>query len=120
MNGWPETARPSDLAKLVAAAQGPRATASSHSGIDQVGAEPHIPEAHERGSDASQAEPGECAVEVNIREWTKAIGRGDEAAFARFYDRYSMRLYRYLLVVAKGNETEASEVLQTVIIKLAK
>ena len=51
---------------------------------------------------------------------TKAIRRGDEAAFARFYDLYSFRLYKFLLVLARGDENEAREVCQAVMIKLAK
>ena len=57
---------------------------------------------------------------ANLKELTKAISKGDEAAFTRFYDLYSLRLYKHLLVLAKGNEAEAREVLQTVVVKLAK
>jgi RNA polymerase sigma-70 factor (ECF subfamily) len=56
----------------------------------------------------------------NLKELTKRIGRGDEAAFTQFYDLYSLRLYKHLLVLARGNEGEAREVLQTVVVKLAK
>ncbi len=69
---------------------------------------------------SAQTESVTGAAAVGLREWTKAIGCGDEAAFTQFYDRYSMRLYRYLLVLARGNEREAREVLQTVVVKLAK
>ena len=51
---------------------------------------------------------------------TQAIRRGDEAAFARFYDLYSFRLYKFLLVLARGDENEAREVCQAVLIKLAR
>jgi RNA polymerase sigma factor (sigma-70 family) len=54
-----------------------------------------------------------------LRELTAAIRRGDEAAFTRFYELYSFRLYKYLLVIAKGDELEAREVLQTVVLKFA-
>src|SRR5438034_11406765 len=57
---------------------------------------------------------------VDLRELTKAICEGDEAAFTQFHDLYSLRLYKHLLVLAKGNEAEAREVLQTVVVKLAK
>jgi len=57
---------------------------------------------------------------ADLKELTKAICRGDEAAFTRFYDLYSLRLYKHLLVLAKGDEREAREVLQTVVVKLAK
>ena len=62
---------------------------------------------------------GTDAAAPSLKELTKAICRGDEAAFTRFYDLYSLRLYKQLLVMAKGNEREAREVLQTVVVKLA-
>src|SRR5580765_1925029 len=58
--------------------------------------------------------------EPALRRLTTAIREGDEEAFTRFHDLYSLRLYKYLLVLAKGNETEAREVLQTVVVKLAR
>jgi len=57
---------------------------------------------------------------ANLKELTKAISKGDEAAFTRFYDLYSLRIYKHLLVLARGNEAEAREVFQTVVVKLAK
>ncbi len=64
-------------------------------------------------SDAVSREPA-------LRKMTAAIRRGDEEAFTRFHDLYSLRLYKYLLVVAKGDDTQAREVLQTVIVKVAR
>jgi len=69
---------------------------------------------------ALQPEAVAGATVANLKELTKAIRRGDEAAFTRFYDLYSLRLYKHLLALAKGNEAEAREVLQTVVVKLAK
>jgi RNA polymerase sigma-70 factor (ECF subfamily) len=51
---------------------------------------------------------------------TRAVRRGDADAFARFYDLYSFRLYRLLLVLARGDENTAREVCQAVMTKLAK
>jgi RNA polymerase sigma-70 factor (ECF subfamily) len=56
----------------------------------------------------------------SVRDLTASIRRGDEAAFSRFYDLYSLRLYKYLLVLAKGDEADAREVLQVVVLKLAR
>ena len=56
----------------------------------------------------------------SLRDLTTAIRRGDEAAFCGFHDLYSLRLYKYLIVLAKGDESEAREVLQIVALKLAK
>ncbi len=56
----------------------------------------------------------------SVRALTVAIRRGDAEAFARFYDRYSFRLYKYLLVLSRGDELAAREVGQAVFIKLAR
>ncbi|MGD0411445.1 MAG: sigma-70 family RNA polymerase sigma factor [Verrucomicrobiota bacterium] len=56
----------------------------------------------------------------DILALTRAIRRGDEAAFARFYDLYGFRLYRFLLVLARGDENTAREVCQAAMTKLAK
>jgi RNA polymerase sigma-70 factor (ECF subfamily) len=69
---------------------------------------------------AEPPQPVAGATLPGLRELTKAVCQGDEAAFTRFYDLYSLRLYKHLLVLAKGNEREACEVLQTVVVKLAK
>ena len=56
----------------------------------------------------------------DLRALTRAVRRGDAVAFARFYDLYSFRLYRFLLVLARGDENTAREVCQTAMTKLAK
>ena len=56
----------------------------------------------------------------NFRGWTRLIKRGDERAFTGFYELYSLRIYKYLLVLARGNELDAREVLQTVMLKTAR
>src|SRR5215831_2529177 len=61
------------------------------------------------------------SVGVNaVRDLTAAIRAGDERAFGQFYDLYHLRLYQHALLLAKGNEQEAREVLQTAILKLAR
>jgi RNA polymerase sigma-70 factor (ECF subfamily) len=54
-----------------------------------------------------------------IATLTAAIRAGDEAAFERFHTLYAARLYRYALVLARGDEQEAREVAQTVWVKVA-
>jgi RNA polymerase sigma factor, sigma-70 family len=109
MNGWPGTAETSNLAKLAAMDERHREAASLRA---KIPAEPLPAPASEAGEEESAA--------PDFRQWTKAICKGDELAFTRFYDIYSLRLYRYLLVLGKGNEAEAREVLQTIVIKLAR
>jgi len=72
------------------------------------------------GCAAIQSEPTAGAAVSDLRELTRAVCCGDATAFTRFYDLYSWRLYKHLLILAKGNEAEAREVLQTVVVKLAK
>jgi len=60
------------------------------------------------------------AAPPDIQALTRAVRRGDADAFSRFYDLYSFRLYKFLLVLAHGDEHEAREVCQGVFIKLAK
>jgi RNA polymerase sigma-70 factor (ECF subfamily) len=56
----------------------------------------------------------------DIRALTLAVRGGDAAAFSRFYDLYSFRIYRFLLVLAGGDESAAGEICQAVFIKLAR
>ncbi|MCX6930709.1 MAG: sigma-70 family RNA polymerase sigma factor, partial [Verrucomicrobia bacterium] len=60
------------------------------------------------------------ASALDIQALTRAVRRGDADAFSRFYDLYSFRFYKFLLVLARGDENEAREVCQAVFIKLAK
>lgn len=54
-----------------------------------------------------------------IATLTAAIRAGNEAAFEQFHSLYAARLYRYALVLARGDEQEAREVAQTVWVKAA-
>jgi RNA polymerase sigma-70 factor (ECF subfamily) len=60
------------------------------------------------------------ATAPDIQALTRAVRRGDADAFSRFYDLYSFRIYKFLLVLARGDENEAREACQAVFIKLAK
>ena len=60
------------------------------------------------------------ATAPDIQALTRAARRGDADAFSRFYDLYSFRLYKFLLVLARGDENDAREACQAVFIKLAK
>ncbi len=67
-----------------------------------------------------QSQAGTVATALDIQALARAVRRGDAEAFSRFYDLYSFRLYKFLLVLARGDENEAREVCQTVFIKLTK
>lgn len=72
------------------------------------------------GASESSPEPQLLRAEPDIQSLSQAIVRGDEAAFETFYDLYSARLYRLLLVVTGGDEEAAREVQQVVLIKAAR
>ena len=55
-----------------------------------------------------------------VRALTLAVRHGDAPAFSRFYDLYSFRVYRFLLVLVRGDENEARDLCQSVFVKLAK
>jgi RNA polymerase sigma-70 factor (ECF subfamily) len=57
---------------------------------------------------------------AQLGELTRRMAAGDEAAFREFYDAYSGRLWRYLLVMTAGNEDSAREALQATLIRVAR
>lgn len=122
MNGLPGTAGHPDFVALAAAELGKAAASSPGTSVqDDFASKDAGAHRPRRNAVASfQSEPVAGAVASDLEELTKAVCRGDEEAFTRFYDLYSLRLYKYLLVLAKGDEGEAREVLQTVVVKLAK
>lgn len=56
----------------------------------------------------------------DIGQLSRAIVAGDEAAFAQFYDLYSGRVWRFLLVLTSGQEDSSRELHQVVMIKVAR
>ena len=76
--------------------------------------------ADRRPSQNVNAQAGAVVIATDIQALTRAVRRGDAEAFSRFYDLYSFRLYKYVLVLARGDENEAREVCQALFIKLAK
>ena len=48
-----------------------------------------------------------------------AVGRGDEAAFRELYDRYHERLFRFALVLARGDEPLARDFVQSAFVTAA-
>ncbi len=58
--------------------------------------------------------------EPEIARLTRALAAGDEEAFRQFHAAYFDRLYRFLLVVARGQEQEAQDALQQTFLRLIK
>ena len=74
------------------------------------------------GETAGQSGPaaGSQTASVGIRSLTRAIVKGDEAAFGEFYEQFSGRLYGLLLFLTSGREEIAREILQVTMIKVAR
>src|SRR5687767_10977564 len=53
----------------------------------------------------------------SVRDLTARMRAGEEAAFTEFYDRYYDRLFRYLLLLTRGNEAITRELLQATMTK---
>jgi len=67
------------------------------------------------------AQAGHGGIElIDIQSLTRAIVRGDEAAFGEFYERFSGRLYGLLLFLTSGREESSREILQLTMIKVAR
>lgn len=59
-------------------------------------------------------------VDADARCLAAAVARGDEAAFRNFYERYHQRLFRFTLVLGRGDETLAHDAVQTTFVTAAK
>jgi RNA polymerase sigma-70 factor (ECF subfamily) len=57
---------------------------------------------------------------ASAAELTRRLAAHDEEAFREFHARYFDRLYRFLLVVARGQEHEAREALQETLLRVAR
>lgn len=51
---------------------------------------------------------------------TQSMAAGDDAAFNAFHAAYAPRLFRYALVLMRGDEHHAAEVLQDTLIRVAR
>lgn len=51
---------------------------------------------------------------------TRSMAAGDDAAFSAFHAAYAARLFRYLLVLMRGDEHAAAEVLQDTLIRVVR
>jgi RNA polymerase sigma factor (sigma-70 family) len=60
------------------------------------------------------------AAAESIHSTTTRIQSGDEEAFTWFYEQYCDRLFRYLLVLSRGDEILSRELLQTTMLKVAR
>jgi RNA polymerase sigma-70 factor, ECF subfamily len=57
---------------------------------------------------------------AEIAALTRRLAAHDEAAFREFHTRYFDRLYQFMLVITRGQEHEAREVLQETLLRVAR
>ncbi|MCW5554280.1 MAG: sigma-70 family RNA polymerase sigma factor [Verrucomicrobiae bacterium] len=66
----------------------------------------------------TSATPG--AMDNRMQQLTRRIAAGEEAAFREFHEAYFDRLYQFLLVVTRGQESEAQEALQQTLLRVVR
>jgi RNA polymerase sigma factor (sigma-70 family) len=87
--------------------------------LASVGAEPRDPECSGRPFQKQMAKSaGAGGFDVSVV--TSRMAQGEEAAFRFFYELYCDRLFRYLIVLTRGNEELARDLLQTTMIKVVR
>jgi RNA polymerase sigma-70 factor (ECF subfamily) len=64
--------------------------------------------------------PTNDAARSVVVSLTRRLAAGEDEAFREFQQRYFDRLYRFLLVVAHGNEIQAQEALQDTFVRVAR
>src|ERR1041385_3954857 len=60
------------------------------------------------------------AASGDIELLTRSLAAGDELAFEQFHSLYFDRLYRFLLVVTRGQEHDAQEALQQTLLRVIR
>src|SRR5688572_29934678 len=72
-------------------------------------------EAQDQRANATLAFPSSDAIE--FLALTNGVAAGDESAANNFFQRYCDRLFRYALVLTRGNEDLSREILSVTMIK---
>jgi RNA polymerase sigma-70 factor (ECF subfamily) len=88
-----------------------KARAAGKTVTDSLTAFPH--------TEFAMAPSGESS-EAAVSSLTRGLATGDEAAFREFHAQYFHRLFRYLIVVAHGDELLARDALQETFVRVAR
>jgi RNA polymerase sigma-70 factor (ECF subfamily) len=70
--------------------------------------------------EAASLQSSHSDADADARRLAAAVARGDEMAFRKFYERYHQRLFRFALVLARGDEALAHDAVQSAFITAAK
>ena len=68
---------------------------------------------------ASDPEKAKSSLDAEARRLAAGVKRGDEAAFRELYETYRERLFRFVLVLGRGDEALAHDIVQSVFITVA-
>ena len=68
---------------------------------------------------ASSVQTSVSSTDTEARHLAAAVARGDEIAFQKLYDRYQARLFRLVVVLGRGDESLAHEVVQSAMLTAA-
>src|ERR1051325_8482948 len=68
---------------------------------------------------APHAATSPAGRDLTARRLSAGVAHGDEAAFQELYDSYRARLFRFALVVGRGDETLAHDTVQNVFVTAA-
>ena len=71
-------------------------------------------------AEPSGVPPAASGADAAAGRLAAAVARGDEAAFRQLYDAYQRRLFRLALVLGRGDEPLAQDVVQAVFVTAAK
>ena len=69
--------------------------------------------------ESSSVQPSAPGADADARGLAAAVARGDEAAFRQLYERYQQRLFRFALVLGRGDEPLAHDTVQAVFVTAA-
>src|SRR5215207_3847862 len=62
----------------------------------------------------------DAASALSLAGLTRRMASGEEAAFEEFHAQFAPRLFRYLLVLHRGDEHAASDVLQETLVRVVR
>jgi RNA polymerase sigma-70 factor (ECF subfamily) len=70
-------------------------------------------------ADAASGSATPSGADAEARRLAAAVARGDETAFRELYDAYQPRLFRFALVLGRGDDALAGETVQSVFLTAA-
>ena len=73
-----------------------------------------------QGEDRSKVVPFSTAAADECAALTQRVAVGDESAAREFFEKYCDRIFRYALVMTRGNEEVARDILSTTMITAAR